>query len=440
MVDRLKQVSGTVAIQAGENQGPPVLQKLVDQSDGSHAPAVYVVNSSGGGTGASAQQVQGNTADGVAAVGNPVRIGGVDKSGNVQEISIDSSGAVYTYQEDLDIVGQSGQINLINNILTAVAGSAAIDVDGYRSGSIQLTTSGTVSSGQMLLECSNDNVTFHAIPYIIQNSTTAATAAAITPQSSIGNSIIVFAIPGRYIRLRISVAIGGGSVQATSRFSQVPFAPTYLSAVIQNTTFAVQGNAAAAATDTGNPIKIGAKYDSTRVSVTDGQRANIAIDQYGAVLSRMVGIGNTGQDGISNANMTNAINYDSASTNATIRLLMVAPHYYNGSTWDRPKGDTTGAYTVAAPSTGTDRSITASTTSQQLMAANSARHGFYIKNDTAIDVWINIGATAVATAGGGNIKIAANGGYFESPAAVTPSAAINIIAASATPAITAREL
>lgn len=96
---------------------------------------------------------------------------------------------------------------------------------------------------------------------------------------------------------------------------------------------------------------------------------------------------------------------------------------------------------VIAPfrSSGTDRSIATSTTSAPLMAANPTRTAFYIKNDTTIDVWFNIGATAVATAGGGNMKVAANGGYYESAPGFVTTAAINIIAASGAPAITARE-
>lgn len=88
-----------------------------------------------------------------------------------------------------------------------------------------------------------------------------------------------------------------------------------------------------------------------------------------------------------------------------------------------------------APLTGTDRSVTASTTSAQLMAANTTRTKFFVKNDSAVDVWINFGATAVAAAGSGNMKIAA-GGYFEFAGS---SSAVNIIAASGTAAITARE-
>lgn len=90
------------------------------------------------------------------------------------------------------------------------------------------------------------------------------------------------------------------------------------------------------------------------------------------------------------------------------------------------------------PMAGVDRSITTSTAAQTLMPANTSRMGFYLKNDTAIDVWFNIGGTATIVPGAGNLRLPGNGGYFES-GMVTPSEAISIIAASGTPAITARE-
>lgn len=48
-------------------------------------------------------------------------------------------------------------------------------------------------------------------------------------------------------------------------------------------TFAVQasGNVASAATDSGNPVKIGGKYNSSPITVTDGQRADIQTDANG---------------------------------------------------------------------------------------------------------------------------------------------------------------
>lgn len=118
------------------------------------------------------------------------------------------------------------------------------------------------------------------------------------------------------------------------------------------------------------------------------------------------------------------------------RMVLVDPATLNDTTMPAagPSGELT---TRELSRTGTDRSLTASTSSAQLMAANATRLKLYVKNDSAIDVWVNPGATAVAAAGGGNIKIAANGGYLELSGY---SGAVNIIAASGTPAITAREL
>lgn len=98
-----------------------------------------------------------------------------------------------------------------------------------------------------------------------------------------------------------------------------------------------------------------------------------------------------------------------------------------------------GAIASGRPSSvGIDRSITATTTAQNIMAANAARMGFYLKNDTAVDVWFNIGGSASAIAGGGNMRLPANGGYYET-GTFAPSEAISVIAASGAAAITARE-
>ena len=91
---------------------------------------------------------------------------------------------------------------------------------------------------------------------------------------------------------------------------------------------------------------------------------------------------------------------------------------------------------IRLPGGGTDRSIVATVASALLMAANPLRTKFFVKNDTAVVVYLNFGAAAVAVAGAGNIAVAANGGYFEFAGS---TGVINIIAASGTPAITARE-
>jgi hypothetical protein len=91
--------------------------------------------------------------------------------------------------------------------------------------------------------------------------------------------------------------------------------------------------------------------------------------------------------------------------------------------------------TAILGTTGTSRNITATTTSQSMMSANTARQKFFIRNDSAVDVWINFGGTAVASAGSSNVKIA-TGTSFEFAGY---TGAVTIIAASATAAVTGRE-
>ena len=89
--------------------------------------------------------------------------------------------------------------------------------------------------------------------------------------------------------------------------------------------------------------------------------------------------------------------------------------------------------------TVTDRSITAGVAAANAMAANASRRGWKIKNDTAIDIWVNFIGAATAVAGSGNMKVAANGGYLASEPACVETGAMSIIAASGTPAVTILE-
>lgn len=86
----------------------------------------------------------------------------------------------------------------------------------------------------------------------------------------------------------------------------------------------------------------------------------------------------------------------------------------------------------------TDRSGTSSTTSSQAAAANPNRRYFIFHNtDATIAQWINFGSAA--SAGGGSIKVPAGGTFVMTMGDFVSTDAINVIAASGTPAFTAKE-
>ena len=101
-------------------------------------------------------------------------------------------------------------------------------------------------------------------------------------------------------------------------------------------------------------------------------------------------------------------------------------------------GNVVNTFAGAVPLAGTNRSATVAITAGVLMAANTARRGWKIKNDCANSVWINFDATAAAAAGSGNIKVAA-GGYLASEPGFVETGAMSAIAETATCALTARE-
>ena len=100
----------------------------------------------------------------------------------------------------------------------------------------------------------------------------------------------------------------------------------------------VSGDIAAGSTDSGNPVKVGAKYNATLPTLTDGQRGDLQLDTRGALRTIL-----------STTNSTTSIgsrvdNADAVASSATADNLKVSSRnsVYNGTTWDRMPGDTTG--------------------------------------------------------------------------------------------------
>lgn len=84
----------------------------------------------------------------------------------------------------------------------------------------------------------------------------------------------------------------------------------------------IQGSVAAAATDSGNPLKIGAKYNSTQPTYTDGQRGDAQIDARGNLRVSVESILDSTNDSISaysgaSATVTGTATYYSGNSGLT---------------------------------------------------------------------------------------------------------------------------
>ncbi len=110
------------------------------------------------------------------------------------------------------------------------------------------------------------------------------------------------------------------------------------------------GNVASGATDSGNPVKIGAVYLAAPGSVTNAQRIDAQADTNGNL--RIVGVvtSGTGVDTVANTSLiaTPLVN----SQSSVMRLYPQAPHVFDatGTVWTRQRGNTTG--TIVIPPQG----------------------------------------------------------------------------------------
>lgn len=146
--------------------------------------------------------------------------GALPTNGQQLALQSDQYGNLDVVLPDLYVIGQASQTALVNNILTATAGTAATDLLNYRTAIVQVVGTGTFTTGQYIFEASNDNATW-ASAVATQASTTNGGLNVGANTAGDGGPIYIIPLSVRYLRCRINVAItGGGSIQAFSKFSQ----------------------------------------------------------------------------------------------------------------------------------------------------------------------------------------------------------------------------
>lgn len=120
----------------------------------------------------------------------------------------------------------------------------------------------------------------------------------------------------------------------------------------------VVGNAASGAADSGNPVKVGGVFVSVPASLGDGARSNLLVDSRGNLSTLVKGSTVTGVDGVLNTALTSVTAFSSGFAANAVMPLATVGYNFNGSTLDRPRGDTAGTYAVDAPSTAAAVSLT----------------------------------------------------------------------------------
>ena len=153
-----------------------------------------------------------------------------------------------------------------------------------------------------------------------------------------------------------------------------------------------------------------------RVSAFTSGSANVAAyalahmtwNQDGMPVVRLAGLDNAA---IPTLDPTN----DGAALTAAAALETISlPFLYNGTTWDRLRGDTLGLHVSrpATSATATLSNVNDTATSTTLLSSNTSRKGATIHNDSTAVLYVKFGTTASATSF--TVKMAADA-YYEVP-------------------------
>lgn len=178
----------------------------------------------------------------------------------------------------------------------------------------------------------------------------------------------------------------------------------------------VQGNSASGAADVGNPVKAAGVYNLTPPTFTTGQRGDLQLDASGnlKVLPQ-----------IGSLPLASASAPADASTNSVGGILSRSYNlYFDGTNWNRQRGDVNGTYSVASPGTAAANALTpvvgAGVSSLVVKASAGNFYGGSCTAGATAGFFIAYNAAAAPSAGGaltaanvlGVVAVAANGTGF----------------------------
>jgi hypothetical protein len=139
----------------------------------------------------------------------------------------------------------------------------------------------------------------------------------------------------------------------------------------------VSGNVASGATDSGNPVKVAGRYNATLPTLTDGQRGDVQVDTRGGLLVTL--------KGYNAAVPISSVSPADASSGLGSLPVVNYGLIFNGSTYDRQRGDVNGLVVQPGLSTtfwtytsGTSPILSNTTTAVTIKAAAGASVRNYI--------------------------------------------------------------
>lgn len=298
--------------------------------------------------------------------------------------------AVPTTDNTLDtfITGAGPATQVINtNILLAVTGTTALDLQGSRSIAFQVITAASTTAVVVNFEASNDNVNFIAVGMYDK---TTPTAAPVTTFTTAASTQRYFEGPTefRYFRVRLVSAIVAGSIQAFT--------------ICRASTYQMTQNSLAAGTQ-----------------VIGALSANQTINN--AQINGVTPLMGNGVTGTGSQRVTIASDNTAFSVNAV-----------QSGTWTVQPGNTpnTTAWLMSEEkaATATCTNVASSATSVSILASTPGRKQATFFNDSTQVLYLKFGATASTTSY--TVQLIA-GAYYELPGVRVYTGAIDGIWASA---------
>lgn len=169
----------------------------------------------------------------------------------------------------------------------------------------------------------------------------------------------------------------------------------------------------------GGSSSVQGTYTSTPPTLANGQKADLSLDQRGNLEVALW----SGANPIA----TLTAGGDAASNTAVALIVSARGQVFNGTTWDRQKGDTIGTYVVSKGGASiATAQVAVGTTATQVVAARAGRKSVTLTSTSAF--WV--GATGVTSttgfpvAAGGSITLNTAAAVFAVSAAATTVAAI----------------